>query len=56
MGEYIENFKDCLPDPKKVQERINEKNLCKLNSVRSESFACLTAVKKKPAKIINRLF
>ena len=20
MGEYIENFKDCLPDPKKVQE------------------------------------
>ena len=35
---------------------INEKNLCKLNSVMSESFACLSAIKKKPAKIINRLF
>jgi len=35
---------------------INEKNLCKLNSVISESFACLSAIKKKPAKIINRLF
>ena len=35
---------------------INEKNLCKLNAVKSESFACLSAIKKKPAKIINRLF
>ena len=35
---------------------INEKNLCKLKSVISSSFACLSAVKKKPAKIINRLF
>ena len=35
---------------------INEKNLSKLNSVLSESFACLSAIKKKPAKFINRLF
>ena len=35
---------------------INEKNLSKLNSVKSDSFACLSAIKKKPAKIINRLF
>ena len=35
---------------------INEKNLSKLNTVRSQSFACLSAIKKKPAKIINRLF
>tara|TARA_B100000886_G_scaffold338636_1_gene301961 strand:+ start:3665 stop:4234 length:570 start_codon:yes stop_codon:yes gene_type:complete len=35
---------------------INEKNLSKLNIVLSQSFACLSAIKKKPAKIINRLF
>ena len=35
---------------------INEKNLCKLKSVVSNSFACLSVIKKKPAKIINRLF
>ena len=35
---------------------INEKNLNKMNTVISRSFACLSAVKKKPAKIINRLF
>ena len=35
---------------------INEENLCKLNTVLSKSFACLSAIKKKPAKIINRLF
>ena len=35
---------------------INEKNLNKMNTVRSNSFACLSAIKKKPAKIINRLF
>ena len=35
---------------------INIKNLSKLNSVLSESFACLSAIKKKPAKLINRLF
>ena len=35
---------------------INETNLCKLKTVISTSFACLTAIKKKPAKIINRLF
>ena len=35
---------------------INEKNLNKMSSVISESFACLSAVKKKPAKLINRLF
>ena len=35
---------------------INKKNLCKLNSVISKSFACLSAIKKKPAKFINRLF
>ena len=35
---------------------INYKNLCKLNIVNSDSFACLSAIKKKPAKIINRLF
>ena len=35
---------------------INETNLCKLKTVKSTSFACLTAIKKKPAKIINRLF
>ena len=35
---------------------INMKNLSKLNNVKSESFACLSAVKKKPTKIISRLF
>ena len=35
---------------------INEKNLNKMNTVISGSFACLSAIKKKPAKIINRLF
>ena len=35
---------------------INEKNLSKLNSVKSKSFACLSAIKKKPSNIINRLF
>ena len=35
---------------------INETNLCKLNNVKSDSFACLSVIKKKPAKFINRLF
>ena len=35
---------------------INQNNLCKLNIVKSNSLACLSAIKKKPAKIINRLF
>ncbi len=35
---------------------INHRNLSKLNTVISESFACLSAVKKKPTKIISRLF
>ena len=35
---------------------INEKNLNKMNTVISSSFACLSVIKKKPAKIINRLF
>ena len=35
---------------------INIKNLSKLNTVLSESFACLSAVKKKPTNIISRLF
>ena len=35
---------------------INERNLNKMNTVISPSFACLSAIKKKPAKIINRLF
>ena len=35
---------------------INVENLSKLNSVLSQSFACLSAIKKKPAKLINRLF
>ena len=35
---------------------INLNNLCKLNIVKSNSLACLSALKKKPAKIINRLF
>ena len=35
---------------------INIKNLSKLNIVKSESFACLSAVKKKPTNIISRLF
>ena len=35
---------------------INEKNLRKMKSVISTSFACLSAIKKKPAKLINRLF
>ena len=35
---------------------INEKNLNKLNMVKSNSFACLSMIKKKPAKIVNRLF
>ena len=40
----------------KSKKIINEKNLCKMKSVMSSSFACLSAIKKKPAKIINRLF
>tara|TARA_B100000900_G_C20512574_1_gene688658 strand:- start:385 stop:960 length:576 start_codon:yes stop_codon:yes gene_type:complete len=35
---------------------INVTNLNKLNTVISKSFACLSALKKKPAKLINRLF
>ena len=35
---------------------INSYNLCKLKLVKSKSFACLSAIKKKPAKFINRLF
>ena len=35
---------------------INENNLSKLNTILSNSFACLSAIKKKPAKFINRLF
>jgi len=35
---------------------INVENLSKLNNVLSQSFACLSAIKKKPAKLINRLF
>ena len=35
---------------------INEKNLIKMKSVNCNAFACLSAIKKKPAKIINRLF
>ena len=35
---------------------ININNLSKLNNVKSESFACLSAVKKKPTNIISRLF
>ena len=35
---------------------IDEKNLNKMSSIISESFACLSAIKKKPAKLINRLF
>ena len=35
---------------------INISNLTKLKMVRSNSFALLSEIKKKPAKIINRLF
>ena len=35
---------------------ININNLSKLNTVLSEAFACLSAVKKKPTNIISRLF
>ena len=35
---------------------INEKTLRKLNLIKSSSIACLSAIKKKPANIINRLF
>ncbi len=35
---------------------ISDKNLNKLNSIKSKSFACLSAIKKKPANLINRLF
>ena len=35
---------------------INIKNLNKMNFVRSNAFACLSAIKKKPAKFLNRLF
>ena len=35
---------------------INIKNLSKLRSVVSESFACLSAIKKKPTNLISRLF
>ena len=35
---------------------INKTNLIKLNSVMCNSFACLSLIKKKPAKVINRLF
>ena len=35
---------------------INTKNLNSLNCIHSEGFALLSEVKKKPAKIFNRLF
>ena len=35
---------------------INSQNLNKLNLVNSKGFALLSEVKKKPAKIISRLF
>ncbi len=35
---------------------INNKTLSKLNLVRSSALACLSAIKKKPANFINRLF
>ena len=35
---------------------IKAENMMKMNIVKCNSFACLSAVKKKPAKIINRLF
>ena len=35
---------------------INHRNLNKMNFVRSNAFACLSAIKKKPAKFVNRLF
>ncbi len=35
---------------------IRNKNLMKMNNVVCNSFACLSAIKKKPANIINRLF
>ena len=35
---------------------INHRNLNKMNFVKSNAFACLSAIKKKPAKFINRLF
>lgn len=35
---------------------INHRNLPKLNTVISKSFACMSAVKKKPTKLISRLF
>jgi len=35
---------------------IKYTNLNKLKLVRSDSFAILSEIKKKPAKIINRLF
>ena len=35
---------------------INHRNLNKMNFVRSNAFACLSVIKKKPAKFINRLF
>ena len=35
---------------------INHRNLNKMNLVKSNAFACLSAIKKKPAKFINRLF
>ena len=35
---------------------INEKNINKMNMISSDSFAFLSAIKKKPANFINRLF
>ena len=35
---------------------INTKNLNSLNSIKCIGFALMSEVKKKPAKIINRLF
>ena len=35
---------------------INIDNLLAMNVVNCNSFACLSAIKKKPAKLINRLF
>ncbi len=35
---------------------INQENLKKMETVNCNSIACLSAIKKKPAKFINRLF
>ena len=51
FNNYLKNNKNLIP-----LGGINLNNLNNLNQINCEGFALMTEIKKKPAKIINRLF